>query len=86
MSNQLLRSGTAIGAIYREAEQAESRSDFLHKLAMSLKECNETLYWLELLNATDYIDNIACHSIYTDAEELIKLLISIRKTTKARAV
>ncbi|MGB5929553.1 MAG: four helix bundle protein [Cyclobacteriaceae bacterium] len=85
MSKQLLRSGTAIGAIYREAEQAESRADFIHKISMSLKECNETLYWLELLHATEYLNDMAYKSIFSDAEELIKLLTSILKTSKAKA-
>ena len=49
LSKQLLRSGTAIGALYREAEYAESKADFIHKLGIAQKECNETLYWLELL-------------------------------------
>lgn len=82
MSKQLLRSGTAIGALYREAEQAESKQDFIHKLGIAQKECNETLYWLELLNATDYIENKALQSLLTDARELMKLLTSIIKSTK----
>lgn len=47
ISKQILRSGTAIGALYREAEHAESKKDFIHKLAIAQKECNETLYWIE---------------------------------------
>ena len=52
LSKQLLRSGTAIGALVREAEQAESKADFVHKMAIALKEANETEYWLELLHET----------------------------------
>lgn len=82
MSKQLLRSGTAVGALYREAEQAESRSDFIHKLGIAQKECNETLYWLELLHATGYLDPAAYESLFSDAEELIKLITGILKTSK----
>ena len=56
LSKQLLRSGTAIGALVREAEQAESKLDFIHKLAIAQKEANETEYWLELLHKSDYLN------------------------------
>ncbi|WP_036489746.1 four helix bundle protein [Myxosarcina sp. GI1] len=82
LSKQLLRSGTAIGALVREAQQAESKADFIHKLAIALKEANETDYWLELLHQSGYIDLKGFQSISTDAEELLKLLTSIIKTTK----
>ncbi len=82
LSKQLLRSGTAVGALIREAEQAESRADFIHKLAISLKEANETDYWIDLLRETDYLDEKAYNSIKTDIIELLKLLTSIIKTTK----
>jgi four helix bundle protein len=82
MAKQLMRSGTAVGALYREAEQAESKKDFIHKLAIAQKECNESMYWLELLYATDYLTKPAFESIFEDAKELIKLLTSIIKTTK----
>lgn len=82
LSKQLLRSGTAVGALYREAEQAESKADFVHKMAIAQKECNETLYWLELLHATDYLSKSEFESIFNDATELIKLITSIIKTTK----
>ena len=78
MSKQLLRSGTAIGALIREAEFAESKKDFIHKLHISLKEANETDYWLTLLHESD----IAFQSIQTDCTELIKLLTSIIKSSK----
>jgi len=82
LSKQLLRSGTAVGALYREAQQAESTKDFLHKLAIALKEANETLYWLILLHRTEYLDESQFESIQIDAQELVKLLTSIIKTTK----
>lgn len=82
MSKQLIRSGTAIGALYREAEHAQSKADFIHKLSIALKECNETMYWLELLFVTDYLEKSMYDSLYNDAEELIKLLVSIIKTSK----
>ncbi len=83
LSKQLLRSGTAIGALYREAEFAESKADFIHKLAIAQKECNESIYWLELLEASNYLTRTEFDSINTDAVELIKLLTSIIKTTKS---
>src|SRR5690554_8231096 len=82
MSKQLLRSGTAIGALYREAEQAESKADFIHKMAIAQKECNEVMYWLELLAVTDYLEKEVFESLYMDAKELIKLITSILKTSK----
>ena len=82
MSKQLLRSGTAIGASIREAEFAESRKDFIHKLHISLKEANETNYWLILLHESDYINDATFQSIQTDCTELIKLLTSIIKSSK----
>ncbi|MGD1712759.1 four helix bundle protein [Hydrocoleum sp. CS-953] len=83
LSKQLLRSGTAIGALVREAEQAESRADFVHKMAIALKEANETLYWLELLHHSDYIDVKGFNSINQDCIELLKLLTTIIKSTKS---
>ncbi len=82
LSKQFLRSGTAIGALVREAEQAESKPDFIHKLAIALKEANETEYWLDLLHQSTYIDKEGYESIYTDCKELIKLLTAIIKTSK----
>jgi four helix bundle protein len=83
LSKQVLRSGTAIGALVREAEHAESKADFAHKMNIALKESNETLYWLELLYQAEYITDQSYRSIQTDAEELVKLLVSIVKTTRA---
>ena len=84
MSKQLLRSGTSIGANVAEAQQAQSRPDFIAKLSIALKEATETKYWLRLLNATDYLANEAYSSIYIDCIELEKLLVTIVKTTKIK--
>lgn len=84
LSKQLLRSGTAIGALVREAEQAESKADFVHKLAIALKEANETDYWIELLHQSELIDAKGFESIKPDAIEMIKLLTSIIKTTRQK--
>jgi four helix bundle protein len=78
-----LRSGTSVGAMIREAEHAETKKDFVHKMAIAQKEINESLYWLELLKATDYITTLEFKSINADATEIIKLITSIIKTTKA---
>lgn len=82
LSRQLLRSGTSIGANIRESEQAESKADFLHKLAISLKEANETGYWLELLFATKYLSDTEFQIIHPKLSELLRLLTRIINTTK----
>jgi four helix bundle protein len=82
LSRQVLRSGTAVAALVREAEHAESKADFIHKMSIALKEANETLYWLELLHQAEYIDEQSFQSIGADSEELIKLLTAIVKTSK----
>lgn len=84
LSNQVLRSGTVVGALYREAEHAQSRVDFIHKLAIAQKECNETLYWLELMNKTDYISAKTYKSMEKAAEEFLKLLPASIKTAKQK--
>ena len=84
LSKQMLRSGTAIGALAREAEHAQSKADFLNKMNIGLKEANETLYWLILLKETEYLSQTEFQSIYADAEELVKILVSIVKTTKTK--
>jgi four helix bundle protein len=83
LSKQLLRSGTSVGAMIREAEHAESKLDFKHKMAIAQKEINETIYWLELLKTTDYLTREQFESINADAAEVIKLITTIIKTTKA---
>ena len=85
MSKQLLRSGTAIGALLREAEHAESKSDFIHKLSIALKEANETAYWIDLLADSSFLKKTEYSSIKADSEELLKLLTSIIKSLKANA-
>ena len=82
LSKQLLRSGTSIGANCREAARAQSAADFVSKLNIALKEADETAYWLELLHETDYLDDDPFKSIDADVEELIRILVSIIKTTK----
>ena len=82
LSKQVLRSGTCIGANVAEAQQAQSRLDFLNKLNISLKEAYETDYWLRLLHATQYLNQEEFESIITDCGEVERLLISIIKTTK----
>ena len=81
-SKQVLRSGTAIGAMVREAEHSESKADFIHKMSTALKEANETSYWLELLYQGEYIDTESFEAIGWDSQELIKLLVAIVKTSK----
>ena len=82
LSRQVLRSGTAIGALIREAEHAQSKADFVSKMSIALKEANETDYWLDLLHQTGYITADSYDSIQPDAQELIRLLVSIVKTSK----
>ena len=82
MSKQLLRCGTSIGANTRESKNAQSRMDFLNKLNIALKEADETEYWLDLLHATNYLDDTLYESINSDCAELIKLLTSIIKKLK----
>ena len=83
ISKQLLRSGTSVGANIHEAEFAESKSDFIHKLAISQKEINESIFWLELLFETQFISSIEFKSLSLDAVEIIKLITASIKTAKA---
>lgn len=82
LSKQLLRSGTAIGALIREAEHGQSKADFLSKMNIALKEANESDYWLLLLKEGSYLTESQYQSVQTDCSELIKLLASIVKYTK----
>lgn len=84
LSQQLVRSGTSVGATTREAEHAESLKDFIHKLSIGLKEANESKYWLDLLFATGFITKKMFDSINRDCEELLKLLTASIKTSKQR--
>lgn len=81
LSDQILRSGTSIGANLSEALYGITKKDFLSKIYISLKECAETLYWLELLYKTSYITESEYESLNKDCTELIKLFTSIAKTT-----
>lgn len=84
LTNQIFRSGTAVGALVREAEFAQSPADFINKLHVSLKECNETSYWLTLLKDTGYINSLEYDSMADDCDELIAILVSSIKTAKKR--
>ena len=76
LCNQLLRAGTSIGANNAEATNAVSRQDFRSKSYIALKEARESLYWIELLHRNNYIDDKQFNSIYTDCEELVKILVA----------
>ena len=82
LSKQVLRSGTAIGALVRESEFAQSQADFINKLSVALKEANETDYWLNLLHDSQYINDNSFESMENDCGELIALLISSIRTVK----
>ncbi|MCB9315334.1 MAG: four helix bundle protein [Lewinellaceae bacterium] len=82
ISKQLVRSGTNPGAMVREAANAESGLDFIHKLAIAQKETGETQYWLELMHATDVLSEKEFQSIFADTEEIMKLLRSSILTKK----
>ena len=84
LSKQLLRSGTSIGANVKEAVRGQSKPDFIAKMSIALKEASETEYWLELLYETEYLDKIQFDSIYADNQELIKILMSIVKSSNER--
>ncbi len=86
LSKQLLRSGTAIAALNREAIHAQSKADFLNKMNIALKEAYETEYWLQLLYDTQYLDNIIYESINSDCKELVALLTSTVKTVKKNII
>ena len=82
LSKQILRSGTGVGALIKEAEHAQSKADFINKMNIALKEANETEYWLMLLKDSQYIDEKSFQSIHPENVELIKLLASIVKSSK----
>ncbi len=83
LSNQLLRSGTSVGAMIREAEHAETKKDFAHKMGIAQKEINETIYWLDLMNETEHMTKEQFESIHSDAIEIIKIMTAIIKSTKS---
>jgi len=82
LSKQLLRSGTAIGALIAEGKYAQSKLDFINKLSISLKEANETKYWLRLLKDCNYLQDKVATSLLNDIEHLLKMLASSIKTAK----
>ncbi|HEV3221358.1 MAG TPA: four helix bundle protein [Puia sp.] len=85
LSKQLLKSGTSVGAMIREAKNAESKNDFIHKLAIAQKECDETMYWLELLQESDYVELKDFTSIHDSAYSLLKMIRSSILTIKQKA-
>jgi four helix bundle protein len=86
ITHQIAKSGTTIGAMVREAEFAQSPSDFISKLFISLKEANETTYWLYLLKDTNYINEKVFESMASDCNELIAILVTSIKTAKSRNI
>jgi len=82
LSEQLLRSGTSIGANITEAQQAQSKADFVSKLSIALKEASETKYWIRLLHATEYLSAQEYQSICADCTEIEKILVASIKTAK----
>lgn len=84
LSKQILRSGTSIGANIAESECAISDKDFVSKIYIALKECSETIYWLDLLFETDYISEEQYRSVKSDCEEIRKMLSSTTKTMNSK--
>lgn len=84
LSKQLLRSGTAVGALIREAEFAQSKKDFINKMSISLKEANETLYWLDLIKDTGFISEVEHKNYFELNKELVAMLVSSIKTSKSK--
>jgi four helix bundle protein len=82
LSKQILRSRTAIGALIREAEYGQSKTDFIHKMTIALKEANETEYWINILRDTNFINDKLSVSLVEDCKELLRLLIASIKTAK----
>ncbi|MES2588495.1 MAG: four helix bundle protein [Bacteroidota bacterium] len=84
LSKQLMRSATSVGANIREANNAQSLSDFIHKLSISIKECNESQYWLELLKDSNYIDKETFIPLYSKSQEIYRMLSSSIITSKSK--
>jgi len=84
MGYQFLKAGTSIGANYREANRAQSRQDFIHKIAIVEKEASETQYWLELFDASNIGDSESLSWLLAESGELLAIFTSIGKTTKSR--
>ena len=86
ITKQILRSGTSIGALIREAEYAQSDADFISKFSISLKEANETAFWLSLLKDTDYMEEKMHNSLLSDCDGIISMLVSTIKTMKSKTL
>lgn len=86
MSKQFLRSITSVGANVREAVNAQSKADFIHKLSIAQKECDESMYWLEILKETDYISLAEFDSIHQQCNEVLKIIRSIIITSKKKLI
>jgi four helix bundle protein len=84
LANQLLRSGTSVGANLAESKGGQSRADFLSKVSISLKEARETHYWLRLLNAADILSERQLAPLLDEANQIVAILTTIVKNTKAR--
>ena len=84
LSKQFIRSGTSIGALIFEGQFAQSQADFINKLSISLKEANETKYWICLFKDTNYIDDFLYQNLLSDVNELIKMLVCSIKTVKSK--
>ena len=82
LSKQILRSGTSIGANIEEANQGQSKADFIHKLSIAQKEAFETDYWLRLLRDSEYLTGAQADSLLNDCRELERLLTTSIKTAK----
>ena len=82
MSRQILRSATSIGANIREAQRAQTYPDFYAKISISLKEADETAYWLELLHESELISDEQFESLFVDCDELIRMLVAATNTVK----
>lgn len=84
IGDQLLRSGTAVGSIYREAGRAESRRDFIHKLSLCLKEADESAYWLDLLTESGLCNTSSSQRLRAEADELLRILAASLRTAKTK--
>ena len=84
LAKQVLRSGTSVGANVREAQNAQSVKDFIHKLAIAQKECDETLYWLELLENAEFLSTEEFESIHKQCNEIMKIITSALITSKKK--
>jgi four helix bundle protein len=82
VGRQLLRSGTSIGANYREANRAESKNDFIHKVSISTKEAAETEFWLEIVTESEHLETLGSAEVLSESRELLAILTSIGRNSK----